>query len=739
MLFTNIILIFVLILNFVFLFMLYKKDNPLVRAFRFVNLGIIVWTIPVFSWPFVQNYKALYILGIIAYWGPLLVSYSFLRFSYLFPRNDNFVGKKIRISFFVLFLISIFITLIPGFVLKGVGLQGYSLVTGPGIYLLFFIIAFFIIVSLIILYYKYLKLSGVYKYQIKYLFLGFIISVVIAFVSNAILALMEIYQFVWLGPAVTLVLIGFSTYSITRYRLMGIKVIVSKIYFYLIVSVFAYIFFYFVYFLETKFLGGVLSDLSLSVGFIISIFFAFVFLRVLNYTQKTSDSLFFKGYNPKRVIKDLTIKLNNVIELDELLEILAGEFRKILKTENIGVVIFNGHKENQKENKNLKANSKTSFQKNIIAPEWGEIEGNKEMINYLRNKRDLVVANELKEKSPKIARQMEKRKIEIASPLISKNKLIGVIFLGGKYSKDGYNQEDIEFLEIISNQAAVAIQNARFYSEVENFNETLQKKVNQQTSNIKKQNVRLQRLLKVRSEFLDIASHQLRTPISVIEGTLSMIREGSVPEKKKEEFIDSALQKSFKLEDIVDGILLASEVDSDKFSLDMRELQLEELVEAVYKNRKSRAEIKGINYELNLSKSKLPPIKGDERYLKVVLENLINNALQYTFKGSVKVEVKKNNDNILVLVSDTGIGIPQKDKTKLFDKFSRAGNAANIYTDGTGLGLYISKKIIQGHPGAKIYIKKTQVEKSSGFAVSLPVKKKLKKIICPTINTKFYG
>ncbi len=712
MAFTNIILTLVLIINTFFLYMLNKKDNDLIRVFRFVNIGIIIWTFPILIWFFIDNKKILFILGIIAYWGPLLVSYSMFRVACLFPVAKNLFGQKTKIFSFCIFLIGILITLIPGFVLKEVGDYGYDLVTGVGIYLFFLIVILFALASLIIFVIKYFKSQGFYKYQLKYLFFGFFISIVIGFTSNAVLALLNTYSFVWIGPSITLLFIGFVTYSVTRYRFMGVRLIASKIFFYFIIALFSYIFFYFVYFFETWFLGGVLSSQSLSFGFVIAIIFAFVFLKVLNFVQKSSDTLFYKGYNPRRIIKDLVLRLSTVIKLNEILKQLFKEFKNILATDEVDVVIFSNNKEKKysgtrekKLFKNLLINSKDVIYKKIY------------------KEKNILVKVELdKEKDIKLIKELEKHDIEIIAPLVSHNKIIGLLILGKKISQDAYNQEDFEFLEIISTQAATAIENAILYKEVEEFNKNLQKKVDEQTFDIREKTDRLQKLLAMRSEFLDIASHQLRTPVSVIKGVLSMMKEGSVPDDRKQEFIESALSKSFKLEEVIDEILRASEMDSDKFEIDLEPIDLLSVLKAIYEDKNVLAKDKGLKFLVNLPK-KLPKIMSNEKYIKHVIRNLINNSIQYTPKGSITLSVKKIKGFLELHVKDTGIGIPKKNLPHLFAKFSRGKNAVDVYTDGSGLGLFIMKKIIDAHPGGKVYIKETKVNKGTTMVLKLPLAK----------------
>lgn len=302
-----------------------------------------------------------------------------------------------------------------------------------------------------------------------------------------------------------------------------------------------------------------------------------------------------------------------------------------------------------------------------------------------------------------------------------REKMVGLVCLGDKFSGQGYTEEDLDFLDAISPQTAIAVHNALIYQKVEDMNRDLEKKVEEKTADIKEKNNKLKKMLATQSEFLDIAGHQLRTPVSVIKGMLSMIREGGLPKKKEKEFLDSILQNAFKLEEIIETMLTASEVDSGGFGFDLGPVQLKPLLEEVYEKQKGRAKEKGLKLKMKVPDKYLMPVLSNERYLKQVVENLIDNALQYTKEGSVTVKVRPKKDKVDIDVIDTGIGIPKKERDDIFNKFNRAKNAINVYGNGSGLGLFVVKKIIDSHTkDAKVYVKESEMKKGTTFTVSLP-------------------
>lgn len=222
---------------------------------------------------------------------------------------------------------------------------------------------------------------------------------------------------------------------------------------------------------------------------------------------------------------------------------------------------------------------------------------------------------------------------------------------------------------------------------------------------------------------------------------MEMMNEGDfdkISSKEKKIYINNAFEKSKKLQQIISDILVTSELDTVGLAInkkDAQEIQLENLIKKAITEIKFEAEKRQTIIEWKKPKQKLPIILGYEQYLSQAIFNLIDNALKYTpsigttpetrdvrtKQGKIKIETKSDNKYISFTVSDNGIGIPQKELKKMFKKFSRASNAKNMYTDGSGLELFIIKKIIDGHHG-KITVE-SKLNKGTKFTIFLPIKK----------------
>lgn len=246
---------------------------------------------------------------------------------------------------------------------------------------------------------------------------------------------------------------------------------------------------------------------------------------------------------------------------------------------------------------------------------------------------------------------------------------------------------------------------------------------------LKRANVNLEALLKVKNEFLQIASHQLRTPVSVMRGVLDALLtdSGSLEPAQRQEFLKRAFLKSEKLGQVVDDVLSATEMDTPDFNISgtAKPLSLRELAEKAVVSHVDEAK----DHELTLTLEADEPgpmIMASEAFLPQAITNLVDNAIKYTDKGGkIVVKVYTEDDKAVLAVVDTGMGVPPEDLGKLWDKFIRASNAKNMHTDGSGLGLFIVKKIVEGHEGGSVFAK-SELGKGSTFGFKLPIIKENK-------------
>ena len=229
----------------------------------------------------------------------------------------------------------------------------------------------------------------------------------------------------------------------------------------------------------------------------------------------------------------------------------------------------------------------------------------------------------------------------------------------------------------------------------------------------------------IQLDFVSMASHELRTPLTSVTGYLSIFlkeNEGKM-DAHQTDFLNRILIAAQQLGAIINNLLNVSKVERGAFSMSNGAIEWKELLEKSVNQNQLQAAQKGISLELKTDGTELGQISGDEIRLTEVLNNLVSNAINYTNSGgSVEVSCKKDGKDLITCVKDTGIGIPPEAVAHLFTKFFRVSGALDKSSNskGTGLGLYISKSIIDLHHG-KIWAE-SELGKGSTFCFSLPIK-----------------
>jgi len=245
-------------------------------------------------------------------------------------------------------------------------------------------------------------------------------------------------------------------------------------------------------------------------------------------------------------------------------------------------------------------------------------------------------------------------------------------------------------------------------------------------------NSKLRQLDKAKSEFISIASHQLRTPLTSIKGFGSLLLEGTygpLPDTQR-----NALEKIYisneRLIQLVEDLLNISRMEAGRMEFDFQEAQIEDLVQEAADTLELSAKAKKLYLHWQKPSVALPKLKIDITKIKEVISNMVDNAIKYTQKGGVTVraergsffdhETREQKNVIRVSVSDTGIGMDKDELENIFNKFERGKDVSHYHTDGTGLGMYVGKKMVEAHHG-KIWAESPGKGKGSRFVLELPV------------------
>lgn len=230
----------------------------------------------------------------------------------------------------------------------------------------------------------------------------------------------------------------------------------------------------------------------------------------------------------------------------------------------------------------------------------------------------------------------------------------------------------------------------------------------------------LRRIEQVRKDFVANVSHELRTPLTAIQGFAETLLSGALEDtKNNRRFVEIIRSHASRLGSLTDDLLKLSRIEAGKLEPEVRPMKIGELLESGVEAARISAGSKQLALSLNLP-ARLPAVQGDAGLLREVLQNLLDNAVQYTQAGGrIEVSAAADDGSIVVTVSDTGIGIPQADQARIFERFYRVDAARSRDVGGTGLGLSIAKHIVESH-GGRIWVD-SEVGQGSRFHFSIPV------------------
>lgn len=241
------------------------------------------------------------------------------------------------------------------------------------------------------------------------------------------------------------------------------------------------------------------------------------------------------------------------------------------------------------------------------------------------------------------------------------------------------------------------------------------------TAGLKEQREQLLQLSEVKDDFISLASHQLRTPATGVKQYIGMVLDGIAGEinDSQRAFLQQAYQSNERQLTIVDDLLQVAQVDSGKLRLNKESIDIIALVKDVVNEQQSKFRQQQQTVTFTASRKKIIA-RVDHARLRMVIENLLNNAVKFSAKGdTIQIKITRPDNTACIAVTDNGPGIPQKDQQKVFEKFGTLGQAASNANGGTGLGLYWGKKLVELH-GGKITIE-SQSGKGSTFTIHVPL------------------
>ncbi len=549
------------------------------------------------------------------------------------------------------------------------------------------------------------KLHGPAQNRAKIMTISLLLSLSAIVTANLILPIVfKNYSFILGGLLASSIMVVGFTYAIVRHGLFFIRIIVTRSIAYLMVLVALGASYAFI---SIK-IGGALfknsriSTLQQIFGVFATLVLALTFQPLKHLFEKITDKIFYRhNYDSQKLINDVSHILASEIGLVELSHKVRQTLVQNIRARQVNIVVLDDNKlfveSGQYQVSRLEG----------LVHDLGRVQG------------DLLVTEEQPE-----GQQLEilhKYGISVMAVLRTQDEKIGYLLFGEKLNGDIYTGTDIRVITTIADELALAIQNARAYVQIQQFNQTLQAKVNDATKQLRQANNTLQQLDQVKDEFISIASHQLRTPLTIVDGYLANILEGiygSYNDRQKQTF--KLIQNRVRLTgSLVTDMLDLSRMEAGRFFIDNEPVDLGKIVPEEIELLKLKAKDHETNLIYSTPPIAIPILNIDEQKTRQVIMNLIDNAITYTPKGTVTVSLETVGNQVMFKVIDNGIGVPDQDQARLFNKFFRAANAKRLRPDGTGIGLYLVKRIIEQQAGTIIF--NSKIGGGSTFGFRIPV------------------
>jgi len=633
--------------------------------------------------------------------GPLLAG-SFVYFVYRLIYH-NVPTRKNTIYEFAIIFVSLalsFSTLTNWVVTISYNQGSLSLKYGSGFIIYATFLGLMVLFGLIQLILGYRRAKSDEKAQLAYILIGLLAASITIVVSNLIIPFITNSKTInlysgdlsYLGIAL---LVGISSYAIVKHKLFDIRLVIVRSLGYLITLVaVALLLIVPVLLITTHLLGSNLAASAIAILVFSNLLVAIAFQPLRNIFNRIANKLFYRGYYEPQVILD---KLSNLLVGSVDLNYITEGSKKIitgaLKPSSIQYVLYTAHK---------------SLYKDAI-----------ESLASLKD--TLIVTDELiEERNRRLRKFLQEQNVSLVLRLRTDKNDLGFIFIGNKEAGSLYNGIDKIFLRIAADEIAISLQNAIRFKEIESFNQTLQEKIEVATRQLTKANARLKILDSNKDDFISMASHQLRTPLTSVKGYVSMVLEGDVGKitDQQKKMLSQAFDSSQRMVYLISDLLNISRLQTGKFVIERTDCDLSKIIteeigllEDISRSR---------NLKMYYKKPKdFPILNIDEIKTRQVIMNFLDNAIYYTpAGGKITIELEEKGSKIELKVIDTGIGVPASVAHHLFTKFYRADNARKARPDGTGLGLFMAKKVIIAQGGSIIF--STKENKGSTFGFSLP-------------------
>lgn len=691
-----------------FLIYLRNKNSQVHLSFTFFNFSLAGWALGIVFFRIATDPNLALVWAKSYYIAASFIAASLLYFANVFPEGKVLSLKK-KLLIIIPSVIHALLIWIPGYLTHKVIIvpDGNEMVLGKieyAIYTIYFIPFFY--GALLILWGKYRRYYGSLKRQVLFVLLSVLLASIFGVVFNLILPWFGNYRLIYLGPPFTMIIFWIVTYAIIKHRFMDIRFILARtLVFSLIVTIIGTVYILITFLVSQVFLLYNQSSNPTAVYLFLTVVVALSFEKLKGFIEQSTDRFFFKGhYDSDRLLSLLANIMSSNIELyslnSKILQVLISEMRItrgvfiLLDDKKIYDIISVG----------LTYDLKISFGQ--IAP-------------FLQNK-DVLVFEDIEESIVKQA--MRDLGVSVAKILEVNGRTVGLLMLGEKASGEIYSSQDLKVIDILAPEVAVAIQNSQSYDKIKKFNITLTQEIEKATKDLQLANNRLKELDKLKDDFVSVASHELRTPMTAIRSYVWMaLNRPDVPlTEKLKKYLDRTLISTERLINLVNDMLNISRIESGRIEILPKAFDIQELTKEVMAEVEQKAKEKNLN--LQLQSLATPKVFADPDKVHQVLLNLLGNAMKFTpDSGTIVVSFFSDGKSVETSIKDSGVGISREDQQRLFKKFGRLDSSyvAAATSGGTGLGLYICKSLVEMMSGT---VKGTSdgLGKGATFSFALP-------------------
>ncbi len=638
------------------------------------------------------------------------MSYSLMRFALVLSRRQG--GKLVIWN--IASIVALVLTMTP-LSLASSSAQG-NIITVEREPMYFAVLAVIILQALagivyLLTYYRRLKPSRS-KAQIALVLAGLAAGSLAAITTNAILpnlfSGLQSSYFAWVTVTIfTIVLV----YAVLRHNFLDIKATLSESAGYILATLLLIVLYYGLNVLFDVL--GILSGRNDSEYMMRNV----LMLALLSglhwrfrgfFAEKTGQILARRKYKVSELYRQLAAKLTNTSSLEDILRIGSEGLRRYVGFESVGIYARNS------------SGAVVRYSSGRVSKL--DDRDYEKLVQALGREKNTRI-----EADPYETTMSELQSLVIANGFVSVRAItspdgvLGII-CSGVLKRGAYSSDDAEAIDTVASELSTAIEKALSVETIKHFNTQLQEKVDEATVELKATNKRLKQMDQTKDEFISLTSHQLRTPLTTIKGYISMLLDGDAGELQPQQrkLLEEAFNSSQRMVHLISDFLNISRIQTGKFMIELADVNLADILDEEIEQLR----ISALSRQINLHYDKpadFPIMPLDDGKIRQVMMNFIDNAIYYSPANStITVTLSHTTSTVEFKVIDQGIGVPKDEQHKLFAKFSRASNAKRQRPDGTGIGLFMAKKVIVALGGAIIFQSEEGKGSTFGFRLNRP-------------------